>query len=154
MQTYKTRNVHMWVLFSYLKWQIPTNLYQDFSTNPSFPSHLQAHPQIALLICWSGSTNQKQNPPHERDLYTQNFPKRHGRIKMVSTQYEGNLPCRGGRVCLFKLWCLLLKESYVQLVTIVARFELSLWLRTNELVAGKYPGLYNPAGHHWQACRC
>jgi hypothetical protein len=73
---------------------------------------------------------------------------------MVSTKCEGNLPCRGGSVCLFNLWCLQLKESYVQHVAIIARFELSVWLRTNELVAGKYPGLYNLAGHCWHVCRC
>lgn len=61
------------------------------------------------------------------EIYTpKNFPKEHGRIKMVSTQCEGNLPCRGGSVCLFKLWCSRLKESYVQHVAIVARFELSV----------------------------
>jgi hypothetical protein len=45
---------------------------------------------------------------------------------MVSTKCEGNLPCRGGSVCLFNLWCLQLKESYVQHVAIIARFELSV----------------------------
>jgi hypothetical protein len=93
--------------------------------------------------------------PLMNEIYTpNNFPKQHGRIKMVSTKWEGNLPCRGGSVCLSKLWCLQLKESYVQHVAIIARFELSVWLRTNEPVAGKYPGLYNLAGHCWHVCRC
>ncbi len=63
--------------------------------------------------------------PLMNEIYTpKNFPKQHGRIKMVSIQCEGNLPCRGGSVCLFKLWDS--RKSYVQHVAIVARFELSV----------------------------